>query len=304
MKKIIILQTIAALAAMLLVLGLAYGLDRWYLDLQQSLSILQIYIEEFYLQALAIRALFALSLIGLNWFVNDKASNNRLLSWILLIFGLLLTIYPLLHMIPPLRQIHMLYHNELTPTKSLSTACAFIAVIGAFGIFAKSQRIKVPGVIEKFAPLIAALLVLAVAYGLDLWRDASGNYLTSNYEFSVFYIQRIAIHVLFAISLIGLYWLINIKLRPNRLAAGMLIIFATFLNFFPLLTALGSLRRLIDLQYNPLYPNNVLASACVFIVIIAVFGLFRRSEEKTATLVSNRPSTYKSITLESEENQP
>jgi hypothetical protein len=132
--------TIVSLIGTLLVICLAYGLDKW----KESANLLHARTFEetwFYFQLIIINVIFVISLITLNWFINSKLRPNVIASLTIFIVGALLTIYPFLFLVAVQNQSFAeslpRRLDQLFPITLLSLACAFITVIGGIGLFRK-----------------------------------------------------------------------------------------------------------------------------------------------------------------------
>ena len=140
------LQGLASLTGMLLVIALSYGLLIWWEAAKADMPTNpQDPRSMFMWNAIPIHLILAAALLSFNWYVNFRALPNRLVASIILIAGGVLTVYtPLLHLAflrfprfaeiasPPL-------FFELYPGSILSLASAFIAIIGAWGLFRKGN---------------------------------------------------------------------------------------------------------------------------------------------------------------------
>ena len=120
--------------------------------------------------------------------------------------------------------------------------------------------------------LAAALLMIGLFHGLDLWWDAAKAYNSMSFQILPFFLQAIIINLLFAISVIAMNWFVNVKMRPNKQAAWALVALGGLLTFYPVLFA-GSMALPL---LGALYPVTLLSKACAFIAVIGVIGVFRK----------------------------
>jgi hypothetical protein len=137
--------------------------------------------------------------------------------------------------------------------------------------------------IGAIVSLIAALLVICLAYGLDKWKESANLIHARTFEQTWFYFQLIIINVIFVISLITLNWFINSKLRPNVIASLTIFIVGALLTIYPFLfmIAVQNPRFAESLPHGiyQLFPVTLLSIACAFITAIGGIGLFRKTKD-------------------------
>jgi len=120
------------LTGMVGVLVIAYGLDRW-LEVQRKMAAQTLNSVPHYWLWIGANLLIAGSLLALSWLVIFRGDRSRPVASILLIVGLLLTLYPVFAVtaysafsVPePMRLLAYLLPNSL-----LAHSGAFLAVIG------------------------------------------------------------------------------------------------------------------------------------------------------------------------------
>lgn len=132
--------------------------------------------------------------------------------------------------------------------------------------------------------LVAALMVIALAYGLELWMRAARESLSMSFNVILFYLQTIAIHVILAISLLALHWLINSKAPPNAPVSWTILIAGALLTFFPIPFSAAVKNPLVaewiqTSLLDKLLWNSILSIACAFITVLGGVGLLRKSKE-------------------------
>lgn len=132
--------------------------------------------------------------------------------------------------------------------------------------------------------IVAALIVIALSYGLDLWQHIAKELLSSNFEHIPYNLQIIIIHLVLAVSLIALYWFINIKTPPNGLVSWVVLTLGILLTLYPFLFEVaiqipGIAETVRPSILDNLHTSTILSIACAFIVVIGAAGIIRKSKK-------------------------
>jgi hypothetical protein len=130
----------------------------------------------------------------------------------------------------------------------------------------------------------AALIIIALSYGLDLWRDAAKELLSSNFEMIPYNLQIIAIHLILAVSLMALNWFINTKTPPNAFVSWIILTVGGLLTLYPFLFYVAIQNPLIAESVrwsilDILQTASIVSIACSFIAVIGAVGLLRKSND-------------------------
>jgi hypothetical protein len=143
---------------------------------------------------------------------------------------------------------------------------------------------------QIFLSLTGMLLVIALAYGLQVWWEASKAAIPMSFldGRSVFMWNAILIHLILAAALLGFHGYINFKASPNRLVAAMILLAGGILTVYTPLLHLAFPRfpqfaeRVNPPLFFELYPGSILSLASAFIAITGVWGLFRKGKPSTS----------------------
>lgn len=285
MKTNRVIESSVSLFSVLLVYALSFSLSLWR-------EAARLYLVQhwgsvgFIIRMIIILIIMATSLMALNWFINQKMRPNVLVACILFITGCILLAAPFFDLRSmPTPFPAFLQHNY--PGALLSYATIFISITGIIGLMRslKNRNQKsYPGepdkkflknnrALELALSFFAVLLILAIAYGLDLLRESTRTLIVGAFRFHLFIVSITAIHAFLMACFIALNWLINSKIRPKTVVSWIIFLSGGLLLVLPLIIEFITPITFFRDQW---FRMSLLYMACAFITVIGGIGILRK----------------------------
>jgi hypothetical protein len=130
---------IISLAAMVLVLAFAYGLDQWSLFWRREIGRTAQYVHLSLWNISMGHLLMAILLLSFFYWMVLRVFQAKWIAWIFLLVGLFISFYPVLYW-TQIGQFLSRLGLDWTYSRFLFSAAAFIAVTGAFSLFRNRQN--------------------------------------------------------------------------------------------------------------------------------------------------------------------
>lgn len=143
--KRLIANPLIPLAAMVVILAISPGLDRWILYLRELNARTASYIQLTLVSYSAAHLLLAVLLLALFFWMVLSAYTSRLVAWIYLMVGLGISLYPAVYFTPVAEWIQLPLINIISARSFLITAGSSIAVTGAAAIL----RNRLLGIVQE-----------------------------------------------------------------------------------------------------------------------------------------------------------
>ena len=132
-------HSLISIAAMVAILAIAYGLDRWVLFLREAISRGELFAQWVLLSYSLGHLLLAVLLLALFVWMVLRAQVGRWMAWAYLITGLAISLYPAVYFTPIGQLLRLDRIPIIDPRSFFITAGAFLAVTGAVHLWKRGR---------------------------------------------------------------------------------------------------------------------------------------------------------------------